>query len=372
VRYRHAFLLIACGLSIGAGCEGVIGANFEAKEHSCRHTSPPPRPSLTNAGAFPDDVWAAITTLEIGEGPGDDDSGEHRKIGFDLDNNCSNLGQRPTCTPFAWADPYQTDGLDGIDNNGGALMRAQQSFFSILTFTSTGATLSTRGGNQAPLGIVRLRGYNNRRDDDAVEVDWYVAQKFGGVPKLDGTDEWPLWDETLEKNALVDAGTYPISRFRDPQAYVAEYTVVAHLPVGTPLKLANTTFITEGLTVALKFGGDLKRVETGVLGGHVRAKELFRQMPQMVRAFLDGGGNLICTNDSQYPLVKKYFCSFIDALHDGRNDPTAPCDAISLGMSFKLTAINPGPLRPDEPFRGCAREVDPAEDDCANPATPTR
>lgn len=365
---------IAGAVMLLASCEPLIGASFdETTTVSCNHTPSPPRPLVQNAGGS-DEGLVAITSIDVGDAKLPDGTPAYLTIGFDLDNSCSNLSERPSCKAFSWAKPDITDGPNGVDNGGGALMYAEPEVFNIAPFSSEAVTSGIRQGVIAPIALLRIRNYNDRVVDDDVSLDWYVAEEsHAGTrptspPLLDGTDEWPIWEGTVDGPLVSNAVTFETSsKFRDAHAYVTDYKLVAKLPPGTPLKLQNVTFITEGITLELTLAYNPLRVVAGVLGGLVRSDELFRKMPQMTNVF---GVPTLCTNDPTYPRVKAYFCRFIDSLHDGHHDPDAPCDAISMGMRFGATIVKPGPLRPDPLHDKCPAEQDPANDSCSIPAPP--
>jgi hypothetical protein len=364
-------ILVLAGSAVVAltACEAVIGADFDDIQTSeCRHAAPPKRSSVVNAGGE-EEVLVAITSIDLGDEELPDGRRPYREIGFDLDGVCSNLGERPTCRTFAWAKGDPTDGVDGIDNGGGALMHAELEVFNIAPFTSKTVTQGIRSGTVAPVALLRVRNYNLRVKDDSVTLDWYLAEAKGVTPEtkplLDGSDAWPIWDGTLEQGtSFTPSGSLPNSRFRDADAYVEDYTLVARLPPGTPLKLQNVSFMTEGLTISLKLGYDPLRVSSGVIGGMLSAKELFRKMPEMTQAFKIGS---ICREDPSYPTVKAYFCRFIESRSDARTAPDESCDAISLGMRFETTIVKPGALSPEPTFKGCSPENDPSTDTCENP-----
>jgi hypothetical protein len=357
-----------------AACESVIGAEFDTTTVECKHVKPPQRPAVQNAGGeATGDILAAITTVDAGDRKLADGTFGYRTIGFDLDGVCSNLGERPTCRSYAWAFPDPTDGVDGIDNQGGALIAAQNSLFGQDPLTSEKITRGIAEGSHAPLGIVRIRGYNLADDDDHVEVDWYVGDVFGVdankkpiPPKLDDNDAWPIREGLFEngEQRAPDATTdtpYPRSVFRDPNAYVNLYTLVAQLPRGTPLRIAQADFVTEGLTVVLKLAyHPTPRVVSGTVTGFVRLKSLFEGVPTITSAFKFDA----CKDSIVYPRVKTYFCRFADSHSDGRNDPDTPCDAISMGFSIGATNVKPGPTKPAPTPVTCSPETDPSTDSC--------
>jgi hypothetical protein len=367
---RGALGLALVALGAALGCESVIGADFgDVKRVECTHAAPPARPDVTNAGGD-GEILVAITKVDLGDRDLADGTPAYKTIGFDLDGVCANQGQRPSCAPYAWAGSDPTNGLDGRDNSTGALMHAEVDFFGIAPFTSQSISNGVMNGTIAPVGVVRIRGYNRRVVDDAVEVDWYLAEPKGAPPKLDGTDEWPLWDGTIDGPAPPAPEAFPSSRFRDAHAYVRDYKVVARLPPKTPLKISNVPFPIDDIILVIDlFAGapetkDDWKVVGGTIAGHLRATEIFRQMPLMTQAFKLGR---ICKTDPSYPLVKKYFCAFVQAHADGRNEPDAPCDALTFGIRFEAAVVKPGTLGPDAPFAPCSPDTDPATDTCTIP-----
>ncbi len=369
-----AFTIVAVGVLI-AGCESVIGADFEATEHSCSHTPFPPRPERNPGAEEEQEAFAVVTDFDLGDQDAPDKGPTSREIGFDLDNTCTNRGQRPSCKGIEWTMPELTDGIDGIDNNGGPLIRFQTTSFlnSVPEFTSpTLSNEAIKTGTTAPFALLRIRGWNNRPNDDEVSLDWYLAKDLGGTKekprpaRLDGSEEWPVIDTSVDTAApLPPNSTAAISVYRDPHAYVVGHKLYARLPKGTPLNLKNVPFPTEGILVRLDLKlGSPPEILGGAMGALVTKKNLFAFMPAMTGEF--GFAKVVCTDDGQYPLVKAYFCKFMDSHADGRFAPDEPCDAISMGASFKAAPVKLGPLVPAKELKGCPKETDPARlvDNC--------
>src|SRR5262249_41190192 len=138
---------------LAAACEAVIGADFgDVQRVSCGHAGEPARPNVTNAGGT-DEITVALTKLDIGDGELPDGALAWRTIGRDLDGVCDGQGARPSCTPFGWASPDPTDGIDGRDNNAGALMHAEKDRFGISPFTSKSISDGIADGGLAPVAI---------------------------------------------------------------------------------------------------------------------------------------------------------------------------------------------------------------------------
>jgi len=89
-----------------------------------------------------------------------------------------------------------------------------------------------------------------------------------------------------------------------------------------------------------------------------------KQARQITEVFEVGS---LCKNDASYNIVKKYFCTHVESHHDGRNQPDAACDALSIGMRLETTIVKPGPTSADPTFKGCSPDVDPSTDSCDTP-----
>jgi len=368
VTLRALLAALALATVLGA-CESVIGAHFDAEDVDCKHAQPPPRPNLVNGGEETADIVAAITKVEFGDTPRSDGVPGYRLFGFDLDGVCSNLGEPPSCRGYDWANPDLTDGKDGIDNSAGAMIAAQKQFFARQDpYASEKITHEIQAGDTAPIGIVRVRGWNLQNDDDKVTVDWYVPVKYGAPARLDGSDAWPVRRSSLKLGAQT-TGIFTDSRFHDDAAYVSNYRLVAHLPLQTPLLIKDVDFVTQGITLVMTLtpydGGP--HIVDGTFGGFVKLRDVFHVTPQVTTNLF----TKIC-NDNKiiYPLVRTYFCRFADSLADGRHDPDAPCDAITMGGFFEPTPVKLGPEADDPPSDPCPPETDPTNDTCFTPGQP--
>jgi hypothetical protein len=365
---------LACAALLGAGCERIIGADFGSVEIvNCAHVAPPGRPDVQASGGNVA-LTIAVHSVDLGDTTDQNGNPGYRSIGFDLDGVCTNETQAPSCRPVPWANGDPTDGFDGRDNGIGRLVFEEALEFGSAPVTSQTITSGTQDGTLAPVGIVRIRGYNLRVDDDQVEVDWYLPLRLtagdaGRTPAWDGGDVWPI---TL--GTLVDAGTesggsgndsYPPSIFRDPNAYVSNYTVVAHIP-SMVIQLSNVPASVEQVAVMLSLAINPLRLVRATIAGRVRLSELFSKLPQITQQF---GVGAICLGDPSYPRLKQFFCSHAEILASGQVDPSVDCDALSFAISFDGAPVQLGPPAPQPVASGCPPATDPAQDDCTNGAS---
>jgi hypothetical protein len=368
MKLRTGLCGVALLILLGA-CESVISADFDVRSVECsKHRVPPGPPAVRNAGGDAE-LFVAITKIDFGDTRRPDGTPGYDNIGFDLDGVCSNRGQRPVCRGFDWAIPEPSDGVEGIDNGSGKMIAAQKQFFAKQDpLASAKLSDEITRGETSPIAVIRLRGWNRQNNDDEVEVDWYLPAKLGTPLKGDGTDAWPISQGSFENSELrptADTKPYPVAKFRDGHAYVTNYQLVVHLPKGTPLRIKDVDFVTEGLTLSMSLSPyPAPRVLDGTFGGFVRLANIFHVAPQVGKAFSFS----ICRGSIIYPLVRTYFCRFADARADGRPSPDEPCDAMSVAGFFDTTtAAQAGPSVPDDSPATCTPETDPTNETCDAP-----
>ncbi|MEM9877025.1 MAG: hypothetical protein AAF928_19155, partial [Myxococcota bacterium] len=305
-------------------------------------------------------------------------------IGYDLDGECGPDGPR-SCTRPSFADRPASDGPDGIDNNLARMFGA----FSVLesSLTSEGLSAGIAAGEWTIL--LAVRGYDGTADDPQVSVAILPSPGFRfdpcngetDVPQWDGTDRWPVHATSLLDDG-GDAGggdgaggdgagacvgerdpALNRPRFVDDNAYVANGTLVASLPVaGITLSGGDVP-----VTITLSSGFITARVEAGERGWTLRDGLLVGRWPS--NDVLDAMSNIatangsLCVGDSLYTELKRAVCGFVDI---ATNDvPTAVCDAISFAVAFDALPAELGAVhRSTTVPTTCPAGQDPADDTC--------
>ncbi len=358
------------------GCEQLIGADFdEARpsrevESTCESAAPTEAPDISNAGGDVE-LTLVIHRVDFGDGANKMGVRDPTSKGFDLDSTCTaGDGDPPRCLPPAWTDGNPLDGQRGEDNGVGLLLASQEKLFGLHLISSELLNTRLEQGLDAPIGIMRVRGYSGLADDDQVDVDWYVPLAAnpegmsGFDPLFDGTDEWPVRADRVTGDFSA-TGEPPDAVLRDTNAYVSKFRLVARFGE-TPMPLANIYFEVRSFVLAVdllrdqvtrRWGGS-----NGTLAAVASADAILGLVPQA--AFFSSGVG-VCTTDQNYALIKKFVCQVADM----RVDSDGPeCDGTSLGLSFEAAPVIVGPLLPPStiaPF--CAPGSDPVEDTCSAP-----
>jgi hypothetical protein len=371
-------LVLAC-----CGCEALIGADFDdatkrpaqssdagldaaVEAGSCDSALPPKPPDVTGAGG---DTRLSVVLHEIYFGEGKDAQGkpDYFNVGFDLDGVCSNHGQAPKCTAdFPGADP--TDGPHGEDNGVGRMLFEQESAFGTSIVSGEFVSKSIGQGAYAPFGFIEIDGFNSFSEDDEIEVTWsvalatQVAPSGGFVPKLDGTDPWPLAD------AVQTGGTAgnPI-QYKSTRAYANKRRLVAYFEEAI-VPLANVYFKAKKLilTADLDYDpiGQIWKLKDGLVAGYSESDELLAIVPQITTQFL---GVPLCTDNASYSGTKAFICRNADHA-TSKLKPGEACDASSFGIHFQSVNAVPGEVGMFPPLKAkCPAATDPSTDSCTVP-----
>ena len=370
MKHRFAFSLGVALVFTGAGCALLAGVDGERHLGAADTTSssgtgagagggggdamvcspalPPAPPAIKGAGGA-DVLTFAVRTVDIG--------GPKKKVGFDLDGQCTCPG-KTGCQEPAWAKADHCDDPDGRDNGAGnAFAAINQAFGAVISSIE----LSDLAYNGKWSLLVKVSDYNGGDDDDQVEVALYTTPGTGVVaPLWDGTDAWPVADISLADMVSLDQ---PINK--DPAAYVANRVLVAHLPSatvvfqgsGVHLQIELSSVVLSATLEAKDTGA--VQLASGTLSGSWTMPALF----QSLSGLRVNGGMKLCVGDTYYHPVKSALCDEIDLSSTGMKG--ADCDALSFGMGFEASPAllgMPQPLTP--PSGGCDVATDPASDVC--------
>lgn len=316
----------------------------------CSPARPPGPPTIKGAGGA-DVLTFAMRTLDLG--------GPKKKVGFDLDEQCTCPG-KTGCQEPTWAKADHCDDPDGRDNGSGKAFAAINAAF--------GAVISSiELSDQAYKGrwsvLVMVKDYNGGDDDDQVEVALYTTPGTGGVnPKWDGTDTWPVAPMSLVDGTSLDQ---PIHK--DSKAYVTNRVLVANLPWaivvfqggGVHLQ-ADLTSVVFSATLEAKDTGAVQLV-SGTLSGSWTEPALF----QSLSGLRVNGGMTLCLGDTYYNPVKRALCDEFDLSSTGT--PGAACDALSFSVGFEASPVVLNGVMDFPMLSGaCMMGKDPVSDVCGS------
>jgi hypothetical protein len=377
---RPTYLLrsaLAVAIIATEGCTPLKGNDRLAAEGreggpTCFHREPPPKPNVVGVGGTLDLTFAPVAAY-VGTRVTDSGPPGYESIGFDLDFTCTGEGQGPSCVEPPWVTPdrYQ-DGDSGIDNGSGKM------FSAIYPGADDTLPASPDVGDE----LVRVRGYSGDPDDDQVDVSVYTVWGVSPLPdggsqaspdagqlRWDGTDRYAVQPDTL---VPLEDGGYDLDqpRYHDPNAYVSGGMLVAHIEeawgsagrLWSPGALVHT--MKGVLEARLVQGPDGWEMQDLVTAGRIQFNDYWRLLARYPDA-VHKNNKPICQSRDIYDQTKRVFCSYLDiAAVD--TSPSAPCDAISIGVKIPLSKLaRLGDLSPSAPpLADCAPGVDPDTDTC--------
>ncbi|MCA9622141.1 MAG: hypothetical protein KC731_24125 [Myxococcales bacterium] len=374
----------AGGTSTGGGAGEGGGGGGEI----CAHvTWPAAVPDAPDGDGI--DFVTAMRWIDMGEAS---DMSQGPTIGYDLDGRCSCQGETDLCTPpsFARYPNLLCDGPSARDNNASRVFAEAATYFNT-DISSTAFSTQLFEGDYGIL--VRVRDYNGEPNDRRVRVGFYPSPGIRrdpcndptALPAWDGEDRWPIdaralaagvgsggmggsgggasggsggSDCPVEPDPALDEPIY-----FDDNAYVAGYVLVASLP-------KSQLFLSRGRSITIIGGALTGRIESGLHGYELRDGLLVgRWSDDHVLADLAGligeDDAPVCTDAGIYNLVKAAVCKYMD-IEGVVGGPTAPCDAISFGITFEAEPAKLGTVQlVEDTALKCPTSTDPAGDRCA-------
>jgi hypothetical protein len=369
-----------------AGCETILDARFdEARPYpdagttsgadsgadsggdaaECSPIEPPSRQSTSGAT---DEIGFIVVVhdVDFGDRLGPDGEPTVETVGYDIDGQCTGRGNPQNCVPPAWTDSDVTDGEQGRDNAVGKLLLREEEFFGSAVVSSDGMTTNVAMGFDAPFGILRVSDFGGLSEDDRVVVEWFVPEPLGHAALFDGSDAWPIRNDSFEDPTASTGDAVAV--FRDDNAFVTRRTLVAHFD-STEIPLLNVYFDVSDVVLTATTVRDPTGVWTltdGVLSGHSPVNDLLRVIPEIAAKNFDA---TLCTDDAvNYPILKSFVCTAGDLPERPDGPATAPCTQTSVGVAFDTRPASLGPAVPPSPRTvGCPPETDPANETCDSP-----
>jgi hypothetical protein len=346
----------------------------------CGHKTYPPRPNGRDLGdGF--EIVGVQADIDLGDSPPSTSEAptRFRNIGFDLDNVCTttqNPMQLTGCTLPADSDGVP-DGPDGQDNAMGQVIQITRNLLT--TFSSEIYSSQLREG--AANSILHVTGYNGKADDDQVVVEALVSARFNAfdmkaTPKWDGNDVWPIAEDSVIDRSLKKP------RNVDPHAYVSGGKLVATLgDTGLRLLIGFTSAYEVNLTLFLHAAYtvcDIEPIDAGpwgftlrncTLAGRWTADDLIKQLWHFPDPLDLKNPKPLCTNSTSYAGFKDTICRLRDIASSGTAGPTAPCDALSMGVNFQTYPARMGDVFANDLFSmKCPASADPSNDSCESEA----
>jgi hypothetical protein len=267
-----------------------------------------------------------------------------KQFGFDLDGQISNGNAESVaglCMPRNGANPaiVHTDGCNGIDNSFGKLVLPILSGVSS-TFPRTASEALSKGGQTLLLDLDKL---GTGTDYFPLTARLYDGAPLGKAPARDGSDVWPV-----RADLLTDPTDVGSSKLQTVTSYLVGNTWVGRfhgdLPVKTIWDFLPLTLTVNDPLISMTLDPQHQTVTGGTIAG-VLATDTFVAEAHYVGALWDP---TLCSGPT-LPSILAQITQASDILADGTQDPTKPCNGISIGLGFTAYRVQLGPVAPPEP-----------------------
>jgi hypothetical protein len=281
----------------------------------------------------------AGTKLAFGEG----NSGQWKKVGFDLDGLVSTAASKDVCQPNSGAltiTPYP-DGDDGIDNSFGKNLLPQ-----ILALYPTWVT-DINNGIQSGFFTVLLKMFCLPATGDipVMVTKLYGGTTLGTKPKFDGTDLWPVAPELLSDPMDPQSSTIVFSKSSvKGDAFDAgkNETFILTVPIATMNSSTSIKLTLYAAHTTMNLSPDRKSATGGVIGGVLNTEEFVAEIKKV-------GALLGLCDSSLFENLLTQVRQASDIMADGTQDPTKTCDGISMGLNFEMKEVQIGAVGPKTP-----------------------
>ena len=302
-------------------------------------------PPADPGGPAPDPASAAdvsvfaVRTLYFGDvvpATGVVSSVAWKTLGFDIDGKDTTQSSTDVCQLAAGASPRtQEDGNGGIDNSFGTGMLP-------ILVTTFGRDFSSQANASLSTGLVTnllvVRGLGASTTASPLSASLLVAAPLGATPTWSVADVWPVDSSSLLHS---DPGV-PLLAF--PRSYAVGGVLVAEPPSGSggiALGVVGSiplVFPIRHVQVATTLSPDGMTATSGTISGIVpteRLVELGRKVAGRISTSLCDG--------VAFESIFQQLQQAQDILLDGTQDPSRPCDGISIGLGFEAVRVQAGP-----------------------------
>jgi hypothetical protein len=281
----------------------------------------------------------AVRELFFGEG----NSGEWKKVGFNLDDKVSTGVSKDVCQPNAGGEPQTAypDGEGGIDNSFGKNLLPL--ILSLYPTWVTDINNGIQNGNFTAL--VKLMCLPATGDAPVLTTKLFGGTKLEMPPKWDGTDKWPV-----EPGLLADPMDPESSSILFPNSSVIgttfdagnNGTFILSVPIKTMTESTSIKLTLYSAKMTMTLSDDRKSATGGMIGGVLNTEEFVAEIKK-VGALLKLCGNPLFDN-----LVTQVRQAS-DIMADGTQDPSKTCNGITMGLGFEMVEAERGEVGPANP-----------------------
>lgn len=297
----------------------------------------PPKPLDCTSGctAF---IFSKLLLGEIPRSGGAASPSAWKAFGHDIDGKVTDKNSTDVCIPAAGGGSQtKVDGNGGIDNAFGAnVVPIIQSAASLPLLSAPASAAVANGTGRAPMLVVSGLGQGAVA---SLPAGYSQGMPLGAVAAFDGNDLWPVSSQFVQGGdatkplALLGAG--PVAAGGEWDTGRTDVKAMLAFPAGG----LYWTVPLGHVRITGTFSPDRSRILDGNLSAVIDTEAFVQEFKKYA-----GSISLSLCSGSTIDGISHQFRQVSDILQDGTQDPTKPCNAISLGLGFEATAVKLGPV----------------------------
>ena len=278
----------------------------------------------------------AGTKLFFGEG----NSGQWKKVGFNIDNLVSTAASKDVCKPNAGATPLTPypDGDQGIDNSFGKNLLPQ-----IISLYPNWVTDINNGINNGTFDVMlKMECLPPMGDVPVMTTKLFGGTKLGKAPKFDGTEKWPVAPELLSNPMDPDSSVIVFSKSSVIGTTFdsgKNETFILTVPVMTQSMSTSIKLTLYAAQTTMILAEDRKSATGGMIGGVLDTEEFVAEIKKI-------GHLLNLCDGSLFTNLVDQVRQASDIMADGTQDPNKTCNGISMGLGFEMKQVLLGDVGP--------------------------
>ncbi|HVY49815.1 MAG TPA: hypothetical protein VHB21_28165 [Minicystis sp.] len=284
----------------------------------------------------------ALTKIDFGEG----NSGEWKKIGFNIDGLNSTATSTDVCMPSSGgsADMAYPDGDNGIDNSFGKNLLP----IIISAYPTWPTDVNTNIQKGAFNAMFKMYCLPPKGDVPVMTTKLFGGTDLGMTPKFDGTDVWPVAPELLADPMDPESSTivFDMSSVKGQLFDTGkDQMFILTLPMASQQRSTTIKLTLHAAQVKMTLSADRKSATGGVIGGVLDTEEFLTEVKKIGWTFGLCGSAL-------YDSIVNQVRQSSDIMNDGTQDSSKTCNGISIGLGFEMKEVQLGDVGPKATMGG--------------------
>ncbi|MDI1478686.1 hypothetical protein [Polyangium sp. y55x31] len=264
-----------------------------------------------------------------------------KQYGRNIDGLVSTKESTGLCKPVGGASPAAVypDGFNGIDNSFGRNV--------LPIFLGLTSDLSVQTNEAIATGefTYLLSLSNVGQDACATSSKLFLGGNLGQQPAFDGSDVWPI-----DASSLTDPAdpTSAVCSFSSTSIVQGAVDTISPSQFALRFKFSNFDLMLpiHLARLSMQLDADQQGATGGQISGVIYTQDLIDEVTKLAAQFDE---SFCDPNSPTLQSILQQFRQASDIMSDGTQDPTKQCDAISIGIGFRMKTAQLGSVVPAAP-----------------------